>query len=372
MHASGAALLIDSQASASPSTIRRPGKPIHALARIALLLLLFGLAACSDTPGDRPENATPAPANPNRPRVLYVNSYHRGFAWSDGVGRGIYQVFGVVAGRRGFDDSRARVRFRQIDLDTKRHPEEAFKRQAARRAKEVIDRWQPDLVIASDDNAVKYLVVPYLKDTALPVVFCGVNWDASVYGLPCANVTGMVEVSLEDQVVARLRPYARGGRIGFIGPDVLTTRKEAENVERFLGLDLVTYYAKDADDFLRGFDLLQERSDILLINSDGGLYRDRLGDIIPHVQQEARIPTGAMSNYMKDYALLTIGKVPEEQGEWAATTALAILAGTPPAEIPVARNQRVQIFCNMRMAKRLGIVFPVELIETAFFVDERP
>ena len=335
--------------------------------------MLAGLAACSEEPSPpTPASTSPPTANPNRPLVLYVNSYHRGFAWSDGIARGIYQVFGVVAGRRGFDDTRAKVRFRQIDLDTKRHPEEGFKRQAARRAKEAIDRWRPDLVIVSDDNAVKYLVVPYLKDTELPVVFCGVNWDASIYGLPCRNVTGMVEISLEDEVVARLRPYARGDRIGFIGPDVLTTHKEAENVERFLGIELVTYYAKDADDFLHGFDLLQRRCDILLINSDGGLYHNRLDTLIPYVQQRAVIPTGAMSNYMKDYALLTIGKVPEEQGEWAANTALAILHGTPPSAIPPARNRRMQIFCNMRMARRLGIVFPSELVEAATFVEERP
>jgi len=338
---------------------------------LAIFLFLVIAAACSDEPrqGHTPVQDVP---NPNRPRVLYVNSYHRGYAWSDGIVCGIYRVFGIIPGTNGFDDSQAIVRFRQVDLDTKRHPEERFKRLAARRAKEVIDQWQPDLVIVSDDNAVKYLVVPYLKGTNLPVVFCGVNWDASPYGLPCSNITGMIEISLEDEVVARLRPYARGDRIGFIGPDVLTTRKEAANVKRFLGLDLIPYYAKDAEDFLRGFDLLQERCDILLINTDGGLYRDRLDTIIPHVQQKARIPTGAMSNYMKDYALLTIGKVPEEQGEWAATTALAILRGIPPAAIPLARNTRMQIFCNMQMAKRLGIVFPLDLIEEAFFVQETP
>jgi hypothetical protein len=30
----------------------------------------------------------------------------------------------------------------------------------------------------------------------LPVVFVGVNWDASPYGYPTANVTGSVEVEL--------------------------------------------------------------------------------------------------------------------------------------------------------------------------------
>ena len=56
-------------------------------------------------------------------------------------------------------------------------------------------------MIASDDNAQKYLVVPYLKGTQVPVIFNGVNWDASAYGFPTSNVTGMIEVELPDQLV---------------------------------------------------------------------------------------------------------------------------------------------------------------------------
>ena len=47
------------------------------------------------------------------------------------------------------------------------------------KAKAEIDAFKPDVVIAADDNASKYLIEPYFKDAALPFVFCGVNWDAS-------------------------------------------------------------------------------------------------------------------------------------------------------------------------------------------------
>lgn len=41
-------------------------------------------------------------------------------------------------------------------MDTKLNNAEAFKRQAAKR---IIDEWTPDVVVSSDDNATKYLIV---------------------------------------------------------------------------------------------------------------------------------------------------------------------------------------------------------------------
>ena len=55
------------------------------------------------------------------------------------------------------------------------------------------------------------------------------------------------------------------------------------------------------------------------------------------------------------YALLGVGKLPEEQGEWAAQAALRILGGTPPSEIPVTHNTKGQLLFNPRIAERLRI-----------------
>ncbi len=76
----------------------------------------------------------------------------------------------------------------------------------------MIDSWQPDVVIASDDNASKYLIAPYYKGGDLPFVFCGLNWDASVYGFPAKNVTGMVEVAQIPQLLEVLKRHAKGDR----------------------------------------------------------------------------------------------------------------------------------------------------------------
>jgi ABC-type uncharacterized transport system substrate-binding protein len=47
-------------------------------------------------------------------------------------------------------------------------------------------------------------------------------------------------------------------------------------------------------------------------------------------------------------------KVAREQGEWAAQTALRILAGTRPADIPIVRNQQTRCFLNSELAAKIG------------------
>ena len=80
------------------------------------------------------------------------------------------------------------------------------------------------------------------------------------------------------------------------------------------------------------------------------------------VEAHTSIPTGNWDKWMKDYALVTFATVPAEQGQWAAETALKILDGTTPGEIAVVTNKKAEIYRNMRIAKKLNIVFPIQFI----------
>ena len=148
------------------------------------------------------DNSSHASSSSAKKKVLYVNSYHPGYEWSDGITRSICDVFGARIRRGGdIDNSESRVIMQVAYMDTKRKSSEAQKIGAGRRVKHLIDSWAPDLVITSDDNAAKYLIVPFFKNAAIPFVFCGINWDCSEYGLPSQNVNGMVDVQLIDQFV---------------------------------------------------------------------------------------------------------------------------------------------------------------------------
>ena len=289
----------------------------------------------------------------NGKKVLFIDSYHEGYAWSDGITEGV---------KKGLDSS---VELKIFRMDSKRNPDEDFKKEAALKAKALIEEFKPDVVIAADDNASKYLIEPYYKGGTLPVVFCGVNWDATIYGFPTDNITGMLEVTPIDGLLAQLNKFAKGPRIGFLGPDNETGHKEAENYKKVFGLKLVEYYAQDADDWMKGFAELQGSADVLIIDSDGGLYKDREAELAAFVIKNTKIPTGTTYDFMSPYAIVTYAKVAAEQGYWAAEAAMQILKGKSAKDIPVAKNQQGVLIINSKIIEASGLEVPYEIIETA-------
>jgi len=287
-------------------------------------------------------------------KVLFVDSYHEGYAWSDGIEAGIRRILD----RKG-------ITLKIVRMDTKRNTDEDFKKEAAKKVKAEIEAFKPDVVIAADDNASKYLVAEYYKNSTIPFVFCGVNWDASVYGYPYNNATGMIEVTPVPQLVEQLRKAAKGNRIGFLGPDVLTAHKELENYQKVFSMNPVSYFATSYDDWKKGFLEVQNKVDIILIDSDGGLYNEHQADMRAFVEANTKKPTGSCYDFMANYAVLTYAKSAEEQGDWAAGAALKILGGVSPKDIPIARNKEGSLIVNARIAAAAGIELPFEVLDSA-------
>lgn len=295
-------------------------------------------------------------------KILYIDSYHEEYIWSADITAGITSVL----------EDRDDVELKIFHLDTKRNPSEEFKRAAALRAKQLIESWRPEVVIVSDDNASKYLIVPYYKNKELPFVFCGLNWDASVYGFPTENVTGMVEVALYEKTIETLRGFAKGERIGYLASDTASERKEYDNITHRFGDQFTVRFAKTFEELKKGFLELQTKTDLVLIQECRSVVGFDHRQMVEFVRRHTQVPTGAMQKYLIHYALLTLAKLGEEQGEYAARTALEILDGRSPAEIPVVVNKRVRTYLNMKIAKKLGVKFPIELIASGHLISAEP
>lgn len=330
---------------------------------VVLLLLLLGLmlAACnSATPAVAPTTApasdqTPAASTYAGKKILFVNSYHEGYEWSDGVEKGVHDVL---------DGTGVELKF--VRLDTKRNPDEAFAKTAGTQAKAEIEAFKPDVVIAADDNAQKFVIVPYFKGTTLPVVFAAVNWDASAYGYPTSNVTGMIEVELPGQVVEQLKSYAKGSRIGYLTVDSETERKVADIYnQRFFNGQMKTYWVKTLDEFKQAYLQAQNEVDILFMGNNAGADRWDQAEMEKFVLENGKIPSGSINSWMAPYSLLTLAKSPEEQGEWSATAALSILDGTPVSSIPVVENKKGKLVLNLTLAEKLGVVFAPSMLKNA-------
>lgn len=307
------------------------------------------------------------------PKILYINSYHLGYKWSDDIEKGLRKSLGITIRPDGsLDTTKSPVDLKIIRMNTKFHSSDVEKIAAAQKAKTVIEQWQPDLVIASDDNASKFLVEPYYKNSNLPFVFCGLNWDASDYGFPTDNVTGMLEVAPYIETIEMLKKYAAGDRLAFIGKDDLSNRKEIRHHRELLKIDytdgrLVSTFDQWKNEYLR----LQRDSDMLIVINPVGVTGWDSGKAEKFILANTKIPTGTGSDNEIKLALLGNVKIGEEQGWWSGKTALRILDGTAPSDIPVTRNKSSRVYINAALAKKLGIKFPVELLEKATVIPEK-
>ncbi len=288
-------------------------------------------------------------------KILWVDSYHEGYAWTAGIERGI---------RQALADSGVELRIER--MDTKWNVDEAYRKQAALKAKAAIEKFRPDVVISSDDNAAKYLVVPYLKNTDLPVVFCGINWDASPYGFPCRNVTGILEVEPVVALVRHLRRYAEGNRLGYLSADTVSEQKVVRVYNKhFFNGQMKSYLAHDFNHFKKLFLQAQQEVDMIYIANHSDMPGWDSAQVEEFLLQNVAKPTGSRLGYMERYVTFTVAKVPEEQGEWAARAALQILDGVEPADIPLTSNERASLTLNLKMAKAAGIQLPVETLKAA-------
>ena len=82
------------------------------------------------------------------------------------------------------------------------------------------------------------------------------------------------------------------------------------------------------------------------------------------------VPAGATNQFMDPYALICVSRDYRKQGEYPLRIALEILGGRHAQDVPVVRARKAKILLNMKLAKELGIKFPLALIERAVFVSE--
>ena len=282
-------------------------------------------------------------------RCVYISSYHQGYEWSDGVERGLLRTL----------DGHCEIT--TFNMDSKRAKNEASIKQAALDAKKLIDELQPDVVIASDDTASKYLIVPYYKDADIPFVFCGVNWTVDQYGYPFSNVTGMIEVAAIDPMFDKAASIS--GKIKhayYIGADTLT---ESKNLNRFEAaarknnIKLTGRLVKNINGWINAYKEAQQ-ADLVILGSNAGTLNWDSEQVLEAIRPHTRTLSATNHGWMMPYAMFGMTKVPEEQGEWAGKVAIEILKGTKPSDIPIIPNRNFNIIVNNTLLDYAQIKLP--------------
>jgi ABC-type uncharacterized transport system substrate-binding protein len=286
-------------------------------------------------------------------KCLYISSYHPGYAWSDGVERGIRTTL------------EGKCEIKQFNMDTKRNKDTEYMEKTGLEAKQLIDSWKPDIVITADDNAARYVIQAHYKDSTIPFVFCGVNWTADEYGFPYSNVTGMVEVAPVYPLLEKVKDLIPGARKAiYIGAMTTTEKKNLARFENALSkqdIQLDAALTSTMDEWLNAYTRAQQY-DFIIMGSKSGIQDWDKAHVLNTIKPQSQKLSVTNHDWMMPYTMLGFTKVPEEQGEWAAQAALSILGGVEVSQIAIVPNRKWDIWTNPVLLSTSIITLPEGLV----------
>ena len=295
-----------------------------------------------------------------KPRILILHSYGPDYAWTRDVDIGI---------RRVLADSGSYV-LRWHYMDLKRHPWPESKTAAGTQARHAIDDWQPDVLIAVDDDAQEYAAKYYANKPGIRIVFAGTNGSVAPYGYDKAdNVTGI----LERKPLASLRDALMQLGVVHKGPlRIVEICDASETVQldhafiagfdwkplRYSGSHLVETY----DDWKMAILNAGKEADVILTTNYRRLSRSATDrtlvppeEVLAWTEAHSTLPLiGVNVFFVEDGGMLAIATSPFEQGETAARMAREIIDHhTSTADIPVdSTHQYIVLMRPALMAAR--------------------
>ena len=206
----------------------------------------------------------------------------------------------------------------------------------------------------------------------IPIVFAAVS-DPVGPGLvaslarPGGNVTGLAnqtsdtggkKLELLREAVPGLRRLAIMANVG--NPASVLEMGEVQATARTLGLAVITFEIRRAEDIAPAFEALKDRADALYLGPDPLMNTNRTRVNILAVG--ARLPTmqGARE-YVEAGGLMSYGPNFLDQFRRVADFVDKILRGTKPADIPVEQPTKFDLVINLTTAKALGLEIPPTL-----------
>ncbi len=299
-------------------------------------------------------------------KVLVVMSYDDEYAWAHEIKEGIDSVLA----------KRCTVEY--FWLDTKRDLKNGAKK--AKQAFKFYQTFQPDGVIAADDNAQSLFVVPYLMNQVkTPVMFCGVNGELKAFGYPASNVSGIQErLHIRNSIAFAQRLLPSIKNVLYINkesPSGRAVMRQYEREHKTYPVESVAFIMPETlGEALSEVTKYKAQSDALFFETmqgirddDGRIWTDK--EIIPILAKIFGKPLISNNLYHVEYGTLcAVIKTGQEQGKTAAEMLLKAMLGTPVSQIPVTRNQHGKRVINLSVMRTLGIKPGSEALQGVTFV----
>jgi putative ABC transport system substrate-binding protein len=241
-----------------------------------------------------------------------------------------------------------------------------------------IVRLKVDVIVTAGTTTV---VAAKQATSIIPIVFAAAG-DPVGTGLveslsrPGGNVTGLSnqatdlagkQVELLREVVPNLRRLAILANAG--APNALLEITEVQAAARGLGIEVMTFEIRRAEDIASAFEALAGRADALYVVIDPLINTNRIR--INALALSARLPTiHGFREYVEAGGLMSYGPSFSDLYRRAGDYVDRILRGAKPADLPVEQPTKFELIINLKTAKALGLNLPSSFLLRADEVIE--
>lgn len=209
-------------------------------------------------------------------KIFIVNSYHKTYPWTHDCLKGFTKIINPM------------YQISSFDMDTKRIPNELIQNKTIE-ALHLIRQEKPDIVIAMDDNALKYLGQKVV-DLGIPLIFLGINQNPRLYfsnkKIP-ENVTGVLERPLLKQSLTILNKIIGPGRFLLMMDNEMTssamisTTMQGQKKIKYASCDLELFTTSRFDDWKDRVRALKDENFKAIIICNYAATKDKSGKQVP-------------------------------------------------------------------------------------------
>ncbi len=295
----------------------------------------------------------------NPRRVLYISSYHRGYAWNDGIEQGL---------REHLKESKQAIDIYTEFLDIKRFPTLSNSPNfvnffAAKHSQTVYDA-----IVISDnaafDFAIKYREKIFPKS---PIIFCGYNAFRPAVLNGITNITGVnEEVNFKGTIDMALKVHPHTKKLVFITSDYYLNGKRHQEI---LDNNLTpTYQDRYQIVQLKNLYLQPLKNKLAALSSDSLVFV--LGDPLDNLKQEvistevyyhevataSAVPAYAFWDFILNTGMMG-GQIITglDQGRKVADLSLQVLNHTPIEQIPIIMETPTSKVFDFNVMQRFNI-----------------
>jgi hypothetical protein len=305
--------------------------------------------------------------NATKPRILVLHSAGEESSWARQVDRGIREV--LDKNRRPLS-----VEWHYLGVDAPTSQRRVGEAKAG--AHRAIARFNPDIIIAVDDEANSLVARDYAGRSRPGILYVSLNRPPEDFGYVAAtNVTGVAErlplAGVRDAVGVMFSDQVP--RMAVIGVDNETGRAEMAQVQAFdwtpvpIEECVMVTTAEGWQEFVENVD-----AEVLLVlgthdlpTRDGGLMT--AAEINRWTQQNARAcPIGTQVNFVEDGGALGFSPPPDDSGAKAMQLALNWLdTRNPPGAPPPVVSDHFEVAVRRAKLAERGVVLPPIYLEAA-------